>query len=130
MKESVRIARFTFIGTLNALITISVVWLMMHVADEDYITANVVGYVVAQMHNFVWCKYWIFPPRDDREKKNKLWHQMMYFMGAFFVAYLAQFIFLLVLVECLHCNELLAQFLGLFVYGAINFFSNRNVTFR
>ena len=34
------------------------------------------------------------------------------------------------LVELLHCNEYLAQFLGLFIYGAVNFMANRHVTFR
>jgi putative flippase GtrA len=38
--------------------------------------------------------------------------------------------FLLVLVELLHVNEYLAQFFGLFIYGAINFLANKFVTFR
>ena len=33
-------------------------------------------------------------------------------------------------VEAFDCNEYLAQFLGLFVYGAINFLANRHITFR
>ena len=40
------------------------------------------------------------------------------------------FVFLLVLVELLHCNEYLAQFLGLFIYGAVNFSCNKFLTFR
>ena len=46
------------------------------------------------------------------------------------MAYSSQFLFLLMLVELLHCNEYLAQFLGLFIYGAVNFMTNRHVTFR
>lgn len=130
MKESVRIARFVSIGTLNALVTALIVWMMMHLAGQGYMLSNVVAYIVAQIHNFVWCKYWIFPLHAGAEKKNKLWHQVMYFTGAFVVAYLAQFMFLLILVEVLHCNEYLAQFLGLFVYGAINFVTNKFITFR
>ena len=38
MKESVRIIRFAIVGTLNALITALVVWLLMHIEGEDYIT--------------------------------------------------------------------------------------------
>ena len=73
--------------------------------------ANVTAYVVSQIHNFIWCKYWIFP-LDKENKKNTVWHQMLFFAGAFALAYSAQFVFLLVLVELLHCNEYLAQFLG------------------
>lgn len=130
MKESTRVARFVFVGTLNALITFLIIGAMMHVAHEDYIISNVVAYVVAQTHNFVWCKYWIFPLEGYKEQRNKLWHQLLYFTGAFLIAYFSQFVFLLILVELLHCNEYLAQFLGLFVYGGINFFTNRYITFR
>ena len=129
MKEPVRIFRFAVVGTLNAIITAIVVWLMMHIEGEDYITANIVAYVVAQVQNFVWCKYWIFPIEQDT-KKNSIWHQMLFFACAFAMSYSAQFLFLLMLVELFHCNEYLAQFLGLFVYGAVNFMSNKHITFR
>ena len=118
MKESVRIIRFAIVGTLNALIAAFVVWLLMHIEGESYIIANICAY-----------KYWIFPLETD-DKKNSIWHQMLFFIGAFALAYSAQFLFLLMLVELLHCNEYLAQFLGLFVYGAVNFICNRRLTFR
>lgn len=65
MKESVRIIRFAIIGTLNALIAAFVVWLLMHIEGESYIIANICAYIVAQIHNFIWCKYWIFPLETD-----------------------------------------------------------------
>lgn len=129
MKESVRIVRFAIVGTLNALITALVVGLLMHIEGEHYTIANVIAYIVAQIHNFIWCKYWIFP-LDSEQKKNSIWHQILFFAGAFAIAYGAQFLFLLFLVECCGCNEYLAQFLGLFVYGGINFLTNKWVTFR
>lgn len=69
MKESVRIIRFAIIGTLNALIAAFVVWLLMHIEGESYIIANICAYIVAQIHNFIWCKYWIFPLETDDKKK-------------------------------------------------------------
>lgn len=128
MKESVRVVRFAIIGTLNALITALVVMLLMH-CGESYLIANVAAYVVAQIHNFVWCKYWIFP-LERGVRINSLRRQVLWFVAAFSVAYTSQFLFLLFLVEMLHCNEYLAQFLGLFVYGGINFLANRLFTFR
>lgn len=129
MKEPVRIFRFAVIGTLNALITAIVIGLMMHIGGENYIIANIVAYVIAQIHNFIWCKYWIFP-LDKAAKKNSIWHQMLFFACAFAMAYSSQFLFLLMLVELLHCNAYLAQFLGLFIYGAVNFMANKHLTFR
>lgn len=127
MKESVRIFRFAVIGTLNALITAFVIWLMMDELSYDYIPANITAYIVAQIHNFIWSKYWIFPIEN---KKNNIWKQMLFFCFAFGLAYSAQFLFLVTLVECGDVNEYLAQFLGLFIYGTVNFIVNKKLTFR
>ena len=127
MKESVRIFRFAVIGTLNALITAFVIWLMMDEMSYDYIPANITAYVVAQIHNFIWSKYWIFPTEN---KKNNIWQQMLFFSIAFGIAYSAQFLFLILLVEAWNVNEYLAQFFGLFIYGSVNFITNKKLTFR
>ncbi|WMI95527.1 GtrA family protein [Bacteroides fragilis] len=127
MKESVRIFRFAVIGTLNALITAFVIWLMMDELSYDYIPANITAYIIAQIHNFIWSKYWIFPIED---KKNNIWKQILFFCSAFGLAYSAQFLFLVTLVECGDVNEYLAQFLGLFIYGTVNFIVNKKLTFR
>lgn len=87
---------------------------------------NVTAYILAQTHNFIWCKYWVFPT----EKKSNTWRQVLLFSIAFGMAYCAQFLFLIGLVEGLNCNEYLAQFLGLFVYGGVNFLMNKKVTFK
>ena len=126
MKETTRIIRFAVIGTLNALITAATIGIMMGVLGIHYLASNVTAYVLAQTHNFIWCKYWIFPT----DKKSNTWRQVLLFLIAFGMAYVAQFLFLIVLVELWDCNEYLAQFLGLFIYGTVNFLMNKCVTFR
>ena len=136
MRESRRIFRFAVIGTLNALIIAAVIWLMMDELDIDYMLSNITAYVIAQTHNFIWCKsntclqVLLLFPLDDKEKKSNTWRQVLLFSIAFGMAYLAQFLFLVVLVEALNCDEYLAQFLGLFIYGGVNFIMNRRITFR
>ena len=126
MKETTRIIRFAVIGTLNALITAATIGIMMGVLGIHYLASNVTAYVLAQTHNFIWCKYWIFPT----DKKSNTWRQVLLFLIAFGMAYVAQFLFLIVLVELWDCNEYLAQFLGLFIYGTVNFLMNKRVTFH
>lgn len=126
MRESTRILRFAVIGTLNALITAVSIWILMDMLDVNYMLSNVTAYILAQTHNFVWCKYWIFP----LERKSNTWRQVLLFSIAFGMAYVAQFLFLIGLVEGLHCDEYLAQFLGLFIYGGVNFLMNKRITFR
>ncbi|ADV44284.1 GtrA family protein [Bacteroides helcogenes] len=124
MKESIRIFRFAAIGTLNALIMAVTVWIMMDKLSINYILSNGTAYTLAQIHNFIWCKYWIFPT-----KKSNTWRQVLLFSMAFGTAYGIQFLFLIGSVEGLNCNKYLAQFLGLFVYGGVNFFINKKITF-
>lgn len=126
MRESTRILRFAIIGTLNALITAISIWILMDMLDINYMLSNVTAYILAQTHNFVWCKYWIFP----LERKSNTWRQVLLFSIAFGMAYVAQFLFLIGLVEGLHCDEYLAQFFGLFIYGGVNFLMNKRITFR
>ena len=68
---------------MNALIMALVVWLMMMKEisfDGDYMVANITAYLIAQIHNFIWCKYWIFPVEN---KKNSLWKQILLFLLCF-----------------------------------------------
>lgn len=125
VKETVRIIRFIIVGTLNALITALVVWLMMDIIECNYIISNIVAYVIAQAHNFFWSKYWIFTSH-----KGRFHREIPLFLFAFGCAYGAQFLALLIMVELGGMNEYLAQFLGLFVYGAVNFIMNKRLTFK
>lgn len=110
----------------------------MDVLSVNYLLSNIVAYLLAQTHNFLWSKYWIFPVerrvsvdthRDATCSVSTL-RQVLFFGLAFTLAYMIQFLFLIILVELLSCNEYLAQFLGLFVYGTVNFLMNKRVTFK
>ena len=125
MKESVRILRFAIVGTFNALIAAIVIWLLMDVLDCNYLWSNVAGYVASLINNFVWSKYWVFSARQGR-----FMQEIPRFLLAFGCAYATQFLFLLLMVEGIGLNEYLGQFLGLFVYGAVNFLMNKKITFR
>lgn len=129
MKESVRLARFAIVGTMNYIITMSIIWVMMENLSfkGDYIAANITAYIVAQTHNFIWCKHWIFPTEN---KKNTLWQQILLFGTAFGVAYSIQFLCLILMVEGMGVNEYAAQFIGIVIYGAVNFIANKKITFR
>ena len=124
MKESVRIFRFIIVGTLNALITALVIWVLMKGVGCNYLWSNIAGYVAALVNNFFWSKYWIFSSRSGKFER-----EVPLFLVAFGCAYGLQFLSLLLMVEIGDMNECLAQFLGLFVYGAVNFTMNKRLTF-
>lgn len=129
MKESVRLIRFAIIGTLNYLITMLVIWIMMKNLSfkGNYIVANITAYIIAQTHNFIWSKYWIFPS-DNR--KNNLWQQILLFSTAFGIAYGIQLLCVVLMVEVMGIGEFPAQFIGIVIYGTVNFMANKKITFR
>lgn len=127
--ESARLFRFVIVGTLNYIITMLVIGVMTALLsfEGDYLVANITAYVIAQTHNFLWCRHWVFPS-DTR--KNSLWRQILLFCTAFAIAYSVQFLFLVLAVEACGADEYVAQFLGLVLYGAINFMANKKITFK
>ena len=101
---------------------------MMKKLSCHSIITNIVAYLLAQTNNFIWCQYLVFTNEDG--PKHTLWEQLVLFAIAFGIAYGAQFLFLILLVEVGHMDKILAQFLGMFVYGAVNFIANKKFTFR
>lgn len=127
MKDSKVVFRFIVVGTLNFLLIALLVWGLMELG-VDYKWANIAAYTVAQIHNFVWCKYWIFPIMDGG--KRNIWRQIVLFLIAFGCAFGLQFALTVSLVQLVHVNEYIAQFIGVLLYGVINFTMNRVLTFK
>lgn len=121
--------RFAIIGTLNYLITMLVIWIIIkHFSFKgDYIAANIIAYAIAQTHNFVWSKYWIFPSSNPQ---NTLWQQVALFCTAFGIAYGIQLLFVVLMVEVAGFNTFAAQFIGIVIYAMVNFMANKRITFR
>lgn len=124
-KEIIRIFKFCVVGCINTLVTAVVIYAMMVILNYNYIISNVVGYIAGLINSFIWNKLWVFQARQ-----TNIWKEMVFFILAFIVAYGVQFAFLLFMVEKLQINEYLTQFLGLFLYGGINFILNRILTFK
>lgn len=121
-----RFVRFCIVGFSNFVIISLTVWIMMDLLHCGYKLSNVCGYALAIASSFVWNKIWVF----RSEGNSSLRREIMLYLAAFFCAYFLQFAFVYVAVEWLGLNEYLAQFIGLFVYGATNFFMNKLLTFK
>jgi putative flippase GtrA len=124
IKSSTRVTRFVIIGTLNALITALVIWIMMDLMDMGLFVSNVAAYVIAQTNNFLWSKYWVFT-----SSAGKFRHEIPLFLISMGCAYCAQLALVFILVERFYFNAYLAQFLGLILYGFVNYTLNNKLTF-
>lgn len=56
--------------------------------------------------------------------------QIMLFCTAFGIAYGIQLLFVILMIEAIGIKEFTAQFIGIIIYGAVNFMVNNRITFR
>ena len=123
-KKSTQIVRFVIVGMSNALITY-IIYVALRWMHFPLGLSNAVGYIGALINSFIWSKLWVFQTR-----KTNLRREICYFAVAFLMAYGCQYAFFKTLIVHADINEYLVQFLGLFIYGAVNFIMNRKVTFK
>lgn len=123
-KEATRILRFAIVGILNTIITY-IIYVVMRWMDFPPGLSNAVGYIAALINSFIWNKLWVFEMRH-----TNVWREIFYFCMAFLLAYGSQYAFFKTMIDCVGLNEYLVQFLGLFIYGAVNFVMNRVLTFK
>lgn len=126
MKKSYgEIIKFAVVGFSNFLIIMATAWLMTEMLPVSYLVANICAYLLAFINNFYWNRIWVFKSSDKRISR-----QVVLFLTAYGCAYAVQIAVVLALVEWAGTDESLAQFIGLFPFGAANFLMNKLLTFR
>ena len=124
-EEFLRVMRFVVVGFSNSVIISLTVWIMMHLCKADMLPANITAYAIALVNNFVWNKLWVF-----RARGGNLLREIALNLIAYGTAYLLQLGCSFALADLLGMNEYVAQFIGLFVFGATNFIMNKLLTFK
>ncbi len=125
-KKSVgEIIRFAIVGTSNFVIIMVVAWLLAEQVGINFYAANCVAYVLAFVNNFYWNRVWVFKSRSTAVRR-----QFLLFLTAYAVAYLVQLATVALLKQVGGVEENLANFIGLFPFGATNFIMNKFLTFQ
>lgn len=125
MKNSGEIFRFAVVGFSNFVIIMLTAWLLCDILAMNYLLANCCAYILALANNFYWNRVWVFRS-DDRHIRR----QIFLFLTAYGCAYVVQLAIVFLLVEGIGVEESLANFIGLFPFGAVNFIFNKFLTFR
>ncbi len=120
-----RLIRFAIVGFSNFVIISLTVWIMMSLLQQGLYVSNVCAYTLAICSSFYWNKRWVFQSKGGNVKR-----EITLFLTSFGCAYLLQVLFVFFMYELIGLNEYLAQFLGLFIFGTVNFLMNKFVTFQ
>ena len=124
-EEFLRVMRFVVVGFSNFVIISLTVWIMMHLCQADMLPANITAYAIALVNNFVWNKQGGLRARPGNRQR-----QIALTLRAYGPADLRQLGCSFALADLLGMNEYVAQFIGLFVFGATNFIMNKLLTFK
>ena len=124
-KTRTEILRFAIVGTANFLIIMAVAWMLNDVANLNYLVSNVIAYIVAFINNFYWNRRWVFCSQEGNAAK-----QFLLFGAAYGIAYLMQLATVWALVTVASLDYNLANFIGMFPFGASNFMLNKFFTFK
>ena len=119
------IVRFAIVGTGNFLIIMAVAWLLYDCIGINYFAANAAAYALALVNNFYWNRRWVFRSTDGAVAR-----QAALFLTAYGCAYLVQLASVAVLVRWVALDANLANFIGLFPFGATNFILNKFLAFK
>ncbi|MCS7205765.1 MAG: GtrA family protein [Leptospiraceae bacterium] len=116
--------KFSLVGVVNTLITLSLIYLFTVILQINYLLANGIGYVAGFLNSFFWNKFWTFRSR------GKIGREFLLFLIVFGISYGFQFFVLLILVEIISFDEFFSQILSMGFYTLANFFLNKYMTFR
>ena len=116
--------KFSIVGIINTLITISCIFMLTKIAGFHYIVANIIGYTLGLTNSFFMNRFWTF------KSSGKYGRESIRFLTVFALSYLSQLILLVLLKERLVIPADYAQIIAMIFYTAINFFTNKFFTFR
>jgi dolichol-phosphate mannosyltransferase len=118
---------FGGVGAINTIVSLVVILGLSKGFGVHYLLANIVGYAVGLALGFVLHKFITFRATANHSPAPR---QFKLFLLVFAVAYAVQFIMLIILVDGLGWNDILAQIIACGVYTVIGFLGNRSFTFQ
>jgi len=128
MKDLIRqFMTFCGVGVINTIVGLTVILVLSEIFHVHYMIANVLGYAVGLCVSFTLNRRFTFAAAAQAGKAH---HQAAGFLAMFGIAYLAQFLVLVGLVDHLGLPNLIAQIIACGTYTIINFIGNRFITFR
>lgn len=115
--------KFGLVGVLNTLITI-IIFNLLRAAGIDMIKANIIGFIFGMINSYFWNNIWVF------KSNSKDIATIFKFIVVNLIVMGINTVILILLVENIGINEIIAQVVALTITTAINFIGNKVWTFN
>ena len=123
-KFNVQFPKFVFIGIINTIIGLGIIYLLIYGGFNNYIS-NIIGYTVGLLISFILNKYYVFKSSPG---KHRVYNQFIKFIFIFFIAYATNVFVLFISLD--YMTSYLAQLIAMLVYTSISFVLNKAFTFK
>ena len=121
-KSNMSIKKFSLVGLLNTFFGLFIIFLAKWAGLDD-ITSNLTGYACGIILSFSLNSRWTFNYEGDRLRA------FIIFVAITVLAYIANLVTVLLLINLLYINSYLAQSLGIFPYFLISYYGSKNLAF-
>jgi putative flippase GtrA len=117
---------FSIVGTIGLFINLTIVFVLTEYFKFYYMISAIFAFMVAVTSNYLLNKTFTF-----KEKLNsKFTHKYIKFFGVSIIALCINLVFLYLITEFLHFYYLISQTISIGIAMLINFFGNKNWTFK
>ena len=116
--------KFGLVGTVNTILTLTIIYLTVKVMDIHYIIGNGAGYIAGFTNSFILNKIWTFKSRGPVLRESIM------FIVIFGICYFVQLMVLMLLIEVLRMDTFISQAVSMVPYTILNFLGNRYITFK
>lgn len=115
--------KFGLVGVINTVITLSTVFLLLHLLGITYITANVIGYILGFINSYIMNRKLTFHSTGSVKSEASR------FVITFIISYHIQLCVLIFLIRVVSLQKDPAQLISMGVFTVVNFIGNKIFTF-
>lgn len=119
---------YLFFGGLTTVVGVGSYWLLTRFAGMDYVTGNVISWVISVTFAFITNKLFVFESRS-RAAKTLTWELLTFYGGRLF-SLGAETLLLWVGIDLLHWYDMLVKIIANVVVILLNYFISKLLVFR
>lgn len=116
--------KFGLVGLVNTLVTLFVIWVLIHWFHSNDYVANIFGYLAGLLNSFILNKIWTF------QTSGNVKSSLVKFLIIFVISYFIQLGVLYLLLHFTKLHTYLMQVVSMISYTLVNFFLNKKYTFN
>lgn len=116
--------KFGIVGLSNTLISLAIYYFLVHFGMH-YVWANTIGFIISVLNAFFWNSRYVF--KSEKATRNR---QLIKTFVVYGVTFALSTLLLYLMVDRLKISELVAPLINLCITIPLNFFLNRNWTYK